>query len=82
MPDVRLDNAPSLGSSKNDTNSLIGGLEELSTERGNSALVKLSRLDQFRLGIRVVNQSHPMARRAACITCSCVRPVTVPEDNS
>ena len=32
--------------------------------------VKLRRLDEFRFGIGVVNQSHPMARRAARMTCS------------
>ena len=66
--DVRLADAPSVGIVEDDTNTLIGSVEKLSAERGNSHFVKLRCLDKFRLRIRVVNQSYPMARRAACMT--------------
>ena len=70
MLDILLANAPSICSFENDSNSSIGGIEEVRTERRDSPLVELRRLDKFRLGIGVVNQSHPMARRAARMTCS------------
>ena len=41
-----------------------------SAESWNSPLVELSRLDEFRFGVGVVNQEHPIARRAACMTSS------------
>ena len=37
---------------------------------------------EFRLGLRVVDQPHLIARRAACMTSSWVRPVTPPEESS
>jgi hypothetical protein len=42
-PDVCLDKAPPVGSVENDKNSSVGGVQELSTERGQSPLVKLRR---------------------------------------
>lgn len=69
------------GSLSDDVDCVVGSVEKLRAERGNSPLVELSRLDEFRFGIRVVNRSHPMARRAACMTSSCVRPTTAPVES-
>ena len=70
MPDISLNDTPPLGSLQNDSNRTVCGVEELSAECRNPPLVKLCRLDEFRFGIGVVNQAHPMARRAACMTSS------------
>src|SRR5215210_6454787 len=79
---VCLDNTPPFGSLLDDTNSTVHGVEKLRAKTGNSPFVELSRLDQFHLGIRMVNQEHPRARRAACTTSSCVRPTAAPEESS
>ena len=70
MPYICFNNAPSLGSILNDPDGSVSGVEKLRAKCGNSPLVELSRLDEFRFGIGVVNQAHPMARRAACMTSS------------
>ena len=76
------DHTPSFWRFDDDSNGSISSVDELRAKGRNSALIESRCLDEFRFGIRVVSQSHPMARRAACITCSCVRPATAPEDNS
>ncbi len=48
----------------------VGCVEKLRAERRNSSLVKLRCFDEFHLSIRVINQVHPIARRAACMTSS------------
>jgi len=73
---------PSIRSIKNNRNRAICRVEELRAKTGNFLLVKLRSLDQFGVSIGMVNYLHPIARRAACITCSCVRPTTAPEDNA
>ena len=70
MPDICLDDARLLGSLLNDSNRTVCGVEKLGAECRNPSLVKLCRLDEFRFGIGMVNQAHPMARRAACMTSS------------
>lgn len=70
MTDIPLDDTPSLGRILNDVDGAVCRLEKLRAQRGNSSLVKLSRFDEFRFGLRVVNQAHPIARRAACMTSS------------
>ena len=41
-----------------------------SCRRAPDALVEFGGLDHFRLSLRMVGQSHPIARRAACMTSS------------
>ena len=70
MPDIFFNNAPPLGCFLNDTDGLVCCVEKLSAKGRHAALVKLSRFGEFRFGVGVVNQAHPIARRAACITSS------------
>ena len=70
MPDIRFDDAPSLGCFLDDSYCQVSGIKKLSAERRNAVLVKLGGLDQFRFRIGMVNQAHPIARRAACMTSS------------
>jgi hypothetical protein len=74
--------APPLRSIQNSAYGKLGRIEKLCTKLGNPLFVKLSGLDQFRFCIRVINQAHPTARRAARITSSCVRPCTTPDESS
>ena len=69
-PDISLNDAPSLGSILDFADGDVGCVEELRAESRNSPLVKLCGFDEFHLSIRVVNQAHPIARRAACMTSS------------
>ncbi len=55
VPHIRLNNAPPVRGFENYTNRPIGSVEELSPQREDSPLVKLRRLDEFRLGIGVIN---------------------------
>ena len=70
LSDICLNDPPPLRSLLNDANRMVCGIEKLSTESRNPPLVELCRADEFRLGIGMVNQAHPMARRAACRTSS------------
>jgi len=79
---VLLNGPASLGLFEDAFDSSICGFEELGAKAIDSALVKLRRLDQFRFCGGMVDQPHPMARRAACMTCSWVRPVAAPDDKS
>ena len=81
-PDICLNNPASVRRIRYTPNRLIDRVEELSAKCGDSVLIKARRLDQLRFGSGMVNQSHSMARRAASMTCSCVRPATAPDDNS
>ena len=67
-PDISLNNVPSLGSILDYADGGVGCIEKLRAERRNASLVKLRCFDEIHLGIRVVNQAHPIARRAACMT--------------
>ena len=49
--DIGLDNAPAGGSILNNTDGMVSSIEKLPAKRGNSSLVKLSRLDEFRFSI-------------------------------
>ena len=81
-PNVRFHNAPPFGRVLDDADGSINGIKKLGAERGNPPFVELGRRNQFRLGVRVISQAHPTARRAACMTSSCVRPTTAPEESS
>lgn len=70
MPDIGLNDTPPFGNLLNNSNCAVCGVEKLSAECRNTSLVELCRLDEFRFGIGVVNQAHPIARRAACMTSS------------
>ena len=70
VPDIFFNNAPPLGFFLNDTDGPIRCVEKLTAKGRHAALVKLSRLREFRFGVGVINQAHPIARRAACITSS------------
>lgn len=50
MPDIRPADTPPLGSTLNDANRTVGGVEKLSAESRNSPLVKLRRPNEFRFG--------------------------------
>lgn len=80
--DPRSDNSEPFGSHLNGLDGAVGNVEKLRTESGQASLIELSGTDQFRLGLRVVDQPHLIARRAACMTSSWVRPVTPPEESS
>lgn len=67
---VGLEHTPILWSLLNDANSNLHGIEKLDTKTRDSSLIKLRRLDQFSLSVRIENQSHPRARRADLITSS------------
>ena len=82
MSNIRLDDTPAFGSLLDDTNRTVNGVKELSAKRRNPSLVKPCRFDEFRFRIRVMDHSHPIARRAAFITSSCARPTTAPEESS
>jgi hypothetical protein len=69
-PHSRLNEAPALRSIQNRPCGEFRRIEELPAQRGNSLLVKPSGLDQLRFGIGMINQTHPIARRAACMTSS------------
>lgn len=69
LPQILLNDVPAIRRFEND-GSTISCIEKLGPERGNATLVEPRRFDEFGLGVRVINQSHPMARRAARITCS------------
>lgn len=73
---------PTLGSLLDLCNRGVHGLEEFSAKGGNTALVKQGSLDEFSLGVLMVDQAHPIARRAACMTSSWLRPTTAPEESS
>jgi len=70
MPDICLYDTPPLRSLLNGSNRAVCRVEKPGAECRNSSLVELCRLDEFRFGIGMVNQAHPMARRAACMTSS------------
>ena len=70
MPDILLENAPPLGGVLNDADGLVRRVEKLGTESRHASLVELGCLDKFRFRIWVVNQRHPIARRADCMTFS------------
>jgi hypothetical protein len=70
MPHFLPDNSPSIWRFEDNSGGTIGSVEELHAKRRNSAFIESHCLDEFRFGIRVVSQSHPMERRAACMTCS------------
>ena len=70
VPDIFFNNAPPLGCLQNDADCPIRCVEKLTAECRHAPLVKLSRLGEFRFGVGVVNQAHPIARRAACMTSS------------
>lgn len=82
MPDIFLRTAPALGRLLNHSNRTVYGIQKLSAEVRHPALVKSRRLNEFRFGIGVIDQAHPMARLAACMTSSCVRPTTASAENS
>ncbi len=82
MPNIFLDNAPAIRSVQNRGDGGVGGIKKPGAKSWNPAFVELRRLDKFLLGVGVVDQPHPIARRAARMTCSWVRPSTAPEDNS
>lgn len=82
MPDIRLDDAPPLRGVLDHADGAVDGIEELRTEGRSPLLLELSCLGEFHFSLRVVNQTHPMARRAACMTSSCVRPATAPDESS
>ncbi len=69
-PDISLNGVPSLGSILDYTDGDVGCVEKLRAEGRNPSFVKLRCFDKFHLSIRVVNQTHPIARRAACMTSS------------
>ena len=77
-----LHDAPPLWMLQNDCSCLIDCVEELAAESWHPAFVKLRCGDEFCFRFRMIGQSHPIARRAARITSSCVCPLAVPEDNS
>ncbi len=70
VPDICLYDAPTVRSLLNDAHRAVGTFEKLGAKGGNSSVVKLSGLNEFRLGIGMINQSHPIARRAASMTSS------------
>lgn len=57
-------------------------VKKLDAQLCNAAFIVLPGLNQFRLGIGVVDQSHLSERRAASMTSSCVRPSTWPDESS
>ena len=79
---VGLDDPATSRSLVNNADGNVDGVEKLRGKAGNSPLVEPSCLNEFRLSIWVINQAHPMARRAACMTSSCERPVTAPDESS
>ena len=81
-PHTSLLDAPPLRSIQDRAYGKLRRIEKLPAKRGNPLLVKPSGLDQLRSGIGVVNQAHPIARRAARITSSWVRPCTSPDESS
>ena len=49
---------------------MIRSVKELRTQSRNSVFVKSGCLHEFSLGLWMINQAHPMAWRAACMTSS------------
>ena len=70
VTDIFLDNVPPLECFLNDTDGPVRCVETLTAESRHASLIKLSRFGEFRFGVGVVNQAHPIARRAACMTSS------------
>ena len=79
---LSLEDATTLRSIQNRAYGKLRRIEKLPAKRGNPLLLKPSGLDQLRFGIGVINQAHPIARRAARITSSWVRPLTAPDESS
>lgn len=48
----------------------VAGVKEPSPQSVDPLFVKPGRFDEFSLGVGVVDQAHPMAFRAACMTSS------------
>ncbi|MFM8358693.1 MAG: hypothetical protein ACKOET_09050, partial [Verrucomicrobiota bacterium] len=82
MTNICRNDASPVGHILNGIDGAVGAIKKLYAESWNSALLELGSLDEFRPGIGVVNQAHPMARRAASMTSSCVRPNSVPDEIS
>ncbi len=55
MPDICFDDTPSLWCFLNGFYCTINGVKKLTSERRDSSLIKLCRLDEFGFGFRVLN---------------------------
>ena len=70
LPDVSSKHSVKLRISQNGLHGMIRSVKELRTQSRNSVFVKSGCLHEFSLGLWMINQAHPMALRAACMTSS------------
>ena len=81
-PYICLDDSPTFGSLQDHRDCPVCVAKKLDAQRCNAAFVILRCRDDFSFRVGMVDQSHSSARRAACMTSSCVRPATLPDESS
>jgi hypothetical protein len=80
--DLILNHTKPLRQSLNPGYRFISHIQKLTIQRKNTIFIKPSGFDKLQFIPGMVNQAHPMAFRAACMTSPWVRPVTAPDSNS
>ena len=79
---IAFDQGPSVGGRLHLGHRRVELPQEAIAETRSARLGELGGLDQLSLGLGVIDQPHPIARRAARTTSSWVRPETAPEVRS
>jgi hypothetical protein len=80
--DVSPEHSASLRIILDDADGAIHSIKKLYSKCSGPIFVKLSGINEFRFSFGVICQAHPMALRAACMTSSWLRPMTVADVSS